>query len=339
MRKNLAQKLLIILLLIATLSFVLSSYNTSLAVTETSDTEQFYVSDETLTEEELLEEESQPKEEEKILKYNAKTGETTEIDMEEVRENIINSYSVNAKQTQTQTTPTHTTSYDPYASKVSQKLITPRSTYTRVTAYSDFPYRITCRLIYDVYGATGIATGFLVGPNLLLTAAHCVMNMNDGDATFADWKAYPGYNNGSSFGGYSAGWSEIIYSSNWKGNHGTSDDWCLCILEDNLGSYCGWNGCQSYGTAAEMVGIPVRTVGYAGSEGNGRYQYYSSGSITSAYSGFIYSSAMSTGGMSGGPTMRTSDNYVVAINRGHTSTSGVGVRIHQTIIDLINERS
>lgn len=334
MLKNFMQKLLIVLLLISTLLVTFSSYNITLATDELSNNDSIYVFDESIDESELIE--AQSLEDEKILMYDAKTGETTEIDMDVVRENITSSYSRSTNQT----TPTYTNSYDPYAfSSSSEDLISTFSIYNEVTSYSTFPYRVTCRLIYDVYGRTGISTGFLVGPNLLLTAAHCVMNMDDNDATFADWTAYPGYNNGSSYGGYKCGWSEIIFPSAWKGNHNVADDWCLVVLNEPLGSYCGYLGCKSYGNGNQMLNLMVRTVGYAYSEGKGMKQYYTNGMIMEVYDGYILSGAMSTGGMSGGPTYGWGTEEVVAINRGHTDDYGVGVRINKTIVDLINGRS
>ena len=329
MKKNFLTKLLIVLLLTimtATLVFSTNVRATSMDVNG----KKTYVVDEFLDEESFTE--AQSTQEEKIMMYDATTGETTEIDMDNLAQKIATTYTRNGGNY------TRTESYDPLAFLEEPNPITPYSTYTRVTNTSTFPYRVTCRIKAEVYGNELIGSGYLVGSNLLLTNAHCVMNMDDNDQTFADWVAYPGYNNGA-YNGVSSGWSKIIYSSNWKGNHSVADDWCLCILNSNIGSQVGWFGCQSYGTNAEMNGLAVKTIGYAASEGNGKYQYYSTGTLSNVQNGYFYSSAMSTGGMSGGPVTRTSDNYAVGINRGHTSTSAVGVRITQNIINLILENS
>lgn len=325
MKKNFFKRIMISsLLAIIAISLVLAT-NVRASSIEPNGKQKYVVN-------EFLDEESFDKkgtQEEKILMYSAETGKTTEIDMNNLAKKL---YAQKGKNNSTE-------SYDPFTPKKTiNQLNLSSNTYTKVTNTSEFPYRITCRIKADVYGKELVGTGFLVGSKLLLTNAHCVMNMDDSDKTFADWIAYPGYNNGA-YNNVSSGWSNIIYSSNWKNNHNIEDDWCLCILNNNIGSQVGWLGCQSYGTSAEMNGLSVKTIGYAYSEGQGEYQYYSTGSLSNVQSGYFYSSAMSTGGMSGGPVTRFSDSKAVGINRGHTSTSALGVRISQNIINLILENS
>lgn len=327
MKKNILTKLFIVILLtIMTGTFLLST-NVKAISTAVNDKKP-YVIDEFLGEE--LFTETRSTQEEKIMMYDAATGETTEIDMDNLTQKISTSYKRNGGNY------TRTEAYDPLASTEVSNSITPYSTYTRVTDTSAFPYRVTCRIKAEVYGDELVASGYLVGPNLLLTNAHCVMNMKDNDQTFADWVAYPGYNNGA-YKGVSSGWSKIIYPASWKNGHFVANDWCLCVLNNNIGSQLGWFGCQAYGTNAEMNGISVKTMGYPLSEGDGKYQYYSTGNLSNINNGYFYSSAMSTDGMSGGPVTRTSDDCAIGINRGHTSTSAVGVRITQNIINLILE--
>lgn len=336
MKKTLIQKILIMFVLFLLFSLVVSNCNTK-ATTETISNASEYINDN-----ELETEESQ---EDKILMYDATTGETTEVDMDAIRETIATNTSESIS------IPTATKSYNPDNESFSNsffnlELTSTSGTYTIVSSsslYSYFPYRATCRIIYDNYGETGIATGFLVGPNLLLTSAHCVMNIDDNDATFDGWTAYPGYYEGSSYGGYSCGWSYIYYPSEWKENHSISEDWCLCVLEKNLGSYCGYFGCTSYSTPTSLLSMEVKQLGYLGIYDSGGAQCYVTTDINSVSyvvddlsAGYVYTSAILQKGMYGGPMMRTSDNSVVAINQGDTSNAGIGVRINQTIIDLIN---
>ena len=267
--------------------------------------------------------------EEKILMYDATTGKTTEIDMQKIKQSIATTYNISEEIID------YTTSYDPYETDTKS---TYSGTITGVSNVTEFPYRVTCRIIAENYEKVLVASGFLVGPNLLLTSAHCVMNRDDSDKTFANWVAYPGYANGAYLidgKPVCSGWSKIIYSSEWTSNHSIQSDWCLCILNSNIGSQVGWYGCQSYGTNAEMSGIAVRSLGYPAALQSGTRQYYTTGTLSNINNGYFYTSAEIFNGMSGGPIARLSDNYAIGINKGYTSTSGVGTRITQHIIDLI----
>ncbi|MCI8352991.1 MAG: trypsin-like serine protease [Clostridia bacterium] len=269
---------------------------------------------------------------EKIIEYDIETGKTTEVDMDELKQKLTIQYNIKGYGSNS------TNSYDPYKCTYLSNDITTYSSYTRVTNVSEFPYRVTCRLLFDVYGDVGVGTGFLVGPNSLLTSAHCVLNRYDSDKAFADWVAFPGYNNGP-YNGISSAWSKIYYPEKWTLTHAPEYDWCLCLLKNNIGSQVGWYGCQAYGTNSEMNNISVKALGYSNSLGEGRYQFYSTGNLFNTHDRYFQSYANVTGGMSGGPFIRTSDNYAIGIIKGYDETDiakSYGVRITQQIIDLIN---
>ena len=182
----------------------------------------------------------------------------------------------------------------------------------------------------------------IAGPGVLVTAAHCVMNEDDNDAFFADWVAYPGYTNGSSYQGVSSGWSKVYYPNGYKTTHLPQYDWCICILNSPIGNTTGWCGTQSYGSNSEMNGLSVRLLGYPLSPGVGEKQYYTTGTITNTHDLYFDSTAKSVEGFSGGPVTRTSDDYVVGINRGHYNSNPdteVAVRITQDMINIILENS
>lgn len=266
--------------------------------------------------------------EEKILKYDAITNQTTEVNMEELKQmtalltnaNDISYNSIEA--------------YDPYESVLSRDNYGTSSAtsviYHKIYDTSSFPNRVTCR----IYCSGGIGSGFLVGPNLLLTAAHCVINPKN-NSIFTGWVCDPGYNYGA-YEGNSCGWSQIYYSSEWISNHSNEYDWCLCVLEENLGSNLGYFGCQAYGTNSELNNVSVRAFGYP--EFDNQYQYYTEGTTSNAHTNYFNCSAQVVDGMSGGPIVRTSDNYAIGLVKGVyelNSSNTYAVRITQSIIDLI----
>lgn len=328
MTKSIFSKLTIVVLLITIASqiFLVSSVNATSATTATK----------RIIAPEMATDEVVPisLEEEKIMEYDATTGITREVDMEEVRQSLM--------RTRGSENSDRIEPYDPLANSSENNLISPRATYYSVSDVTAFPYRATCRIKADVYGETLVGSGYVAGPNIVVTAAHCVMNQNDNDATFADWVAYPGYSNGSSYKGVSSGWSKIYYSSNWKSTHSPAYDWCICILNSNIGDTTGWFGTQSYGSNSEMNGVSVRLLGYPLSVGGGEYQKYTQGTISNTQDYYFSSSAKTVGGFSGGPFARTSDNYVVGVCHGYwtnTPDTSVGVRITQNMIDIIRDNS
>lgn len=277
-------------------------------------------------------------EDETIMEYDATTGITREVDLDALREKIF------SKQTRSGARYDRIEPYDPLTDSNSNSIgsITPYATYNLVSNTSSMPYRAVCRIKADKYGKTVVASGYIAGPGVLVTAAHCVMNEDDNDAFFADWVAYPGYTNGSSYQGVSSGWSKVYYPNGYKTTHLPQYDWCICILNSPIGNTTGWCGTQSYGSNSEMNGLSVRLLGYPLSPGVGEKQYYTTGTITNTHDLYFDSTAKSVEGFSGGPVTRTSDDYVVGINRGHYNSNPdteVAVRITQDMINIILENS
>ena len=312
------------------LSFIIITFtclNTVTATNYTVKSEPETVSLDVLVDQLEFDEEYQP--DNKILKYDAKTGETTEIDMNNLKSklsknNVITNY------------------VEPYMSTQTNGIneISLNSNYIYPLDTQNFPYTATCKIKCEVYGKVGVSSGFLVGKNLLLTAAHCVMNKEDGDKTFAQWKVYPGYVNGKSYKNLSSTYVQAIYPSDWKKTHSPEYDWCLCILEDDIGLQTNYYGAQAYGTNNEMNGLSVSPYGYPTSEYNGERLCYSNGNILNTYNMYFDSSAYVSEGMSGGPFTRSSDGYAVGITHGYyTSNPNISVasRITQDVINLIVE--
>lgn len=148
---------------------------------------------EIVTEEELLESQN-INAETKIMEYDSSTGETREVNMEELRQNLIRAYGLQNAQT------AKTEAYNPGKNTIlkSKKY----ASNPTIPDVSQFPFRTICYItLKDNHGGEGNASGFLVGKNLLLTAAHCVFDRNHKDELFT-WQATVGrdgdYNYGSS---------------------------------------------------------------------------------------------------------------------------------------------
>lgn len=338
MKKDFIQKLLITVLIITICLFTMATYSVEAANANTSNK---------LTQLEL-------EKDEVILQYDSKTGQTTEVNMDELRQSINKMYrngtvGINAIQSyegDVSNVNIITVNNEDENTLMNEGVqIMSEQDFNDVGDTSLFPNRAVCRLtMFDASGNTKSSSGYLAGPNLLLTAAHCVMDKENNDFIFTNWTAYPGYvankdnpDVGHYYGGAS-GWSRIIYPSGW---HSAENDWCICILERNLGTLANaWLGSQAYGTNSEMTGLPVKAIGYPIENSKSGYQKYTSGTLSNVSSNKFDTSSKIVRGMSGGPIVRSSDNVVVGICSAFyplRPNTGIGTRITQDIINLLLE--
>lgn len=342
MRRNFIKKILIVLLLIVLLLESLEIFfnNVQATVQEL----------ETPTLNEILESE------EKIMMYDARTNETTEVDMEQLRQTVALKNKARGISDINSIAP-----YDPYSSysfmskNVSKNGINsltnvddsdPGLEYglTRVKNTALFPNRSICWIKTDA--ETG-GTCSIVGPNIGLTAAHCVFRSDANDRPYMGFEIYAAFDV-DKFIGPATGWTQVFYPESYLEEPDTNkrdDDWAIIILGENIGNKVGWFGVQGYGTSSEMEGLEVNFYGYPGVEDLGfsktnPAQYFGSGTITSfpalRFPLFTYSGA-AIKGMSGGPITRASDNYIVGIIKGNMGDliPGYGVPISKTMMDII----
>lgn len=97
----------------------------------------------------------------------------------------------------------------------------------------------------DVTGATVHArsTEFMIGPNAVATAGHCIFmrdyhgeNFFVGNATII-----PAYNTGTNSTPYGAAHApRFICGEGWSSSGDDSDDWGIIELDTNIGSKTGW---------------------------------------------------------------------------------------------------
>lgn len=198
--------------------------------------------------------------EEKIMEYDAKTGITREVDMEELRQisNILKSKNGNNSLSVESIEP---------SKKYISKSVSKMPNYSILSSDREMigdttilPFSAVCKIYFsDPSSSTsrGMGSGSLVAKNAVLTAAHCVFDKNNNNAKFENWKAYPAYI-GCPYKNLESGWSKVYYSSAWKSNHSYEYDWALCVLEKSLGDVVGAVGAKSYNTTSEMKDVAVR---------------------------------------------------------------------------------
>lgn len=221
-----------------------------------------------------------------------------------------------------------------------------------------WPYRATCKLYmeYDnVYNNSTkkyitlkyIGTGFLVGPNLLVTAGHCVYGdvTNSGDCEdniknprFPNRiKVYAGANGYSDINSnyaYYATVDEINIQKQYYENPSFDYDWAACKLNWNLGSATGYYGkisnwyeqgakVYSYGYPADKSATMCETRGQLVNQNTYTYEY----------------NFDTVAGQSGSPVFMTTNNgavYVCGIHTSGSSTVNGGTKINTFIFHYLN---
>lgn len=289
-------------------------------------------------------------EDEVILRYDAKTGQTTEVSLEVLKKNINEKYRMGIVEintipafegddTEVNIIRINNDTGEIQSNNEVQSIS--EGIYYSVGDTSGYTNRAICRVrAFDSNGNQKIGSAYLAGPNLLVTAAHCLMDNNH--AQYSEWTASPGYypdmedpEYGYCYGG-SCSYESFYYLADWQE---PGNDWAICVLEEDLGNMVNaWLGTQSYGTSQEMSGMAVKAFGYPIVPGNAIRQMYTEGTLFNVSATRFDTSALISEGMSGGPIVRASDDFVVGICKGYWTNNpdtGVGVRITQTIINTL----
>lgn len=213
-----------------------------------------------------------------IIKYSLITNEITVIDMEEI-ENTL-------KEKGIYSTDTFTTASENMLSKSRNKFLnatnefmnTKSSSATRILDTSTYPSRIVFRVTgFDYQDNFHIGSGTMVGEQLALTNAHCVVSQNllGNYVGFTNVLVSPGFNSTAVYGSGSA--IDILIPTDYLTATNANKpqyDWALIIVDDsNLTSFSEWAVCSVYSSSSDLVGTNVRGFGYPAQVSYGFNQY------------------------------------------------------------------
>lgn len=326
MKKNDTKKLVILLLMLTIFAiFIVNNNVMAASIEETQDEQEIIIEPE-----------------DKIMMYDAKTNETTEVDMEELRQALgakANSNKITASLPSNQSLRLNKLLMGNQLNSLNRF----PSTVSKINQTNIVPYVAVCRI--QVYGnlvdqTFPNGTAAILGKNVALTAAHCVFDQYKNNEVFKQWTIYPGFNGNFYYGG-ATGWDKVYYSQNWMDSHKVEDDWAICVLQDDLGTKIGWHfGAVCYSSNSELNGTQIRSLGYPynsneGFDPKGLYQYESTGKINYVTSGLFRTDAYTCDGFSGAPTIRP-DGYIVGILNGKGEKGMYCKRLDQNIIDILN---
>jgi glutamyl endopeptidase len=227
----------------------------------------------------------------------------------------------------------------------------------QVTTTTTYPARATVWITFNKSASsTGWScTGFMIAPNVVATAGHCVNFGADGTGTGffqkSSFRIYPGRNGSSSPylcpGGAVARAQQLWTNATWNSSGAETNDYGAITLSCDLGNTTGYFGWTSSG---HTVGSEVDTQGYPGDKPSGTQ--WDADNCSTAVTGTVQCTLAAVtssqlfykndtaGGQSGSPLFRvTSSGCTCAIGihayglHGSSphSTNNHGTRVNSTL--------
>jgi glutamyl endopeptidase len=180
-------------------------------------------------------------------------------------------------------------------SSLSEDMAQPKSLYvdTRypITNAAAYPNRAIVLLTFDNGGSSYRCSGFLINPNTVATAGHC-LNFNGGWSY--NVRAYPGYT-GSAAPYGSCGYRSLYSVTGWTQDKNSAYDYGVVKLDCAIGNTVGWLGIRWQ--AASLNGLAVSIQGYPADKGWGQWGH--NGTVSYSFDHYTYSSF--TSAFNGGP--------------------------------------
>ncbi|MCX4379238.1 MAG: trypsin-like serine protease [Lachnospiraceae bacterium] len=198
-------------------------------------------------------------------------------------------------------------------------------TNTTVTPY----YAIAYLSITMEDGQTYRGTGFMISPNTMLTAGHCLKSSTSKAKSVT---VYAGRNGTSK--PITAHMTKYYVDTKYTGSE-ADWDYGIMVLDSNIGNTTGWFGL--HGTSGSSIGTTnVRVTGYP-ADLAGYYMWTCAGTVSNITTNRFMHTADTAGGESGSPTYfynGTYGNQAVGI---HTHGGNYSRRITATLVNWLKD--
>jgi glutamyl endopeptidase len=207
----------------------------------------------------------------------------------------------------------------------------------RITNTKSYPWRAHASLrITAADDSLWMGTGWFVGPNLLVTAGHCVYITSSGVPGRDGWVkrivVMPG-RDGATLPYGSATSSSFWTVVGWAQNTNAEFDYGAIVLDQPLGATTGWFG---FGSWSDLDGVVGNISGYPGDKPSGT-QWYAGRRIDSTSSRKVYYDIDTAGGQSGSGVYRfwNGGRYGIAVHTYGGATVNSGTRINSAVFNNI----
>ncbi|WP_188111408.1 trypsin-like serine peptidase [Nocardioides antri] len=233
----------------------------------------------------------------------------------------------------------------------------------QITATTSYPNRAVVWITFKTTATSGTSscTGFMIAPNVVATAGHCVnFGANGGSGFFnkPSFQIFPGRSGSSSPylcpGNTVAKASQLWTNSTWNSSGAETHDYGAITLSCNIGDTTGYFG---WTTSSQAVGNAVDTQGYPGDKPSGTQWDADNCSTSTTSTSFVQCTIQATsstqmfyrndtaGGQSGSPLFTvTSSSCTCAIGihayglHGSSphSTNNHGTRVNTTVANFFS---
>ncbi|MFC7440188.1 trypsin-like serine peptidase [Laceyella putida] len=177
-----------------------------------------------------------------------------------------------------------------------------RDDRTQVTNTGEYPYRAIVYIEFEVDGNRASCSGFLIDPDTVATAGHCVY-----DPERKRWaekvKVYPGRNGSDAPYGY-AEEVDLYTVDGWKNQGDENFDYGAIKLNREIGNEVGWFGYRWQSNT--LVGTKENISGYPGDKPTGT-QWQHSDEIRQETATKLFYANDTYGGQSGSPVYNGTD--------------------------------
>ena len=165
---------------------------------------------------------------------------------------------------------------------------------------SGYPYRAVGLLTFTQGSGNYTCTAWLISPDTLATAGHCVHSGGSGGVWSTNVRFYPGRNGATSpWGSCSA--KRLNSVSGWTSSNNEQYDYGSVKLNCTIGNSTGWLG--RWWTTASQVNLPVAIVGYPGDKPSST-QWGGAGRIAASETRKTRYFVDTAGGQSGAPVLQ-----------------------------------